>query len=260
MTASLFNRKILVTRDALQAAAFIQKIETVGAQALLFPTVKIAGPQSWADCDRILKSVGRFDWIVFSNANGVRYFMDRAQNFGLRNLPLRIAVVGTKTAEALSQYNLKADLIPRKFTAAGLLQEFNRLNMKGQKVLWPTSNLGRSELPLGLKKLGAEVTTIEAYRTLPNDQLDAELMRRQIAAGELDALTFFSPSAFRFFVDLLGRDMLEIIRQTQTPVAVIGPTTQRAVEKAGLTVDILPSQSTEDDLLQVLIDYFARNK
>jgi len=260
VSVPLCNRTILVTRDAPQAAAFIHKLKAAGAQALRFPTIKITGPQSWAECDRILQSVERYDWIVFSSANAARYFLDRAQNTDLRNLPLRIAAVGSRTAKVLRQYGLKTDLIPREFTAAGLLREFGVVNMRGLKVIWPTSNLGRSELPQGLTKLGAEVTTVEVYRTLPNDQLNPEPLRRQISAGGPDVLTFFSPSAFRFFVDLLGRDIPEMIRNKHIPVAVIGPTTQRAVETAGLTADIVPTQSTEDELLRVLIEYFARNK
>ncbi len=64
-----------------------------------------------------------FDWLVFTSSNGVRFFIERLEALGrdLRALGhLRIAAIGPATAEALSEFHLRADLVPDAYRSESL--------------------------------------------------------------------------------------------------------------------------------------------
>jgi uroporphyrinogen-III synthase len=149
------------------------------------------------------------------------------------------------------------DLVPEEFSAAGILRSLQKIDIKGKRFLLPTSNIGREELQKGLCGRGALVDKLTAYRTVPNRDLDVEGMRRRIRAGEIDCITFFSPSAFNFFVDIMGRPVVADIAAGSIKIAAVGPVTARAVRAMDLAVDIQPAVSQEDDLVLALIDYYS---
>ena len=58
------------------------------------------------------------DVIVFCSQNGVQFFLDRLSQLGkdVRELAgVQIAVVGSKTAQSLREYQLRADILPTDF-------------------------------------------------------------------------------------------------------------------------------------------------
>jgi len=87
------------------------------------------------------------------------------------------------------------------------------------------------------------------YRTLAAD-VDGEALRARLVAGELDALTFTSPSTVRAFADLLDDDARRAARACQ--VAAIGPTTAEALRREGFEVDVVPEQATVAGLVAAL--------
>jgi uroporphyrinogen-III synthase len=63
--------------------------------------------------------LSEYDWIVFSSANAVRFFCERAAALGQGRAAfahLRI-VAGPATAEALARYGLAASVVPAPFSA-----------------------------------------------------------------------------------------------------------------------------------------------
>ena len=52
-------------------------LEDMGAEIILFPTVEIVPPQTWDGLDNAIDEVNSYDWIIFTSANGVRYFFSR---------------------------------------------------------------------------------------------------------------------------------------------------------------------------------------
>ena len=84
-------------------------------------------------------------------------------------------------------------------------------------------------------------------------------MADQLRHGKIDCLTFFSPSAFRFFLEILPDPAVRTIQAAQSVIAAIGPTTASAIEEAGLTVTMQPDNSTAEQLLDVIVNYFNRH-
>ena len=82
---------------------------------MLLPTIRILPPADWSTVDETLNRLGDFDWLVFTSANGVAFFLNRLGETGgdLRRLGhLRLAVIGPATAKALKRFHLNTDVIP----------------------------------------------------------------------------------------------------------------------------------------------------
>src|SRR5262249_10279602 len=110
----LFGRRILVTRPNHQAEPMMRQLERLGAVAYSLPAVAISEPGDWAPVDRVIADLACFDWLVFTSSNGVHAFISRLRHLGrdLRALGgLRLAAIGPGTADALSGYQLNADLV-----------------------------------------------------------------------------------------------------------------------------------------------------
>jgi uroporphyrinogen-III synthase len=257
MAKPLENKKIVITRSENQAGGLVKQIEALGGLGVIFPTIKIRDADSWQACDNALRNIDTFDWIVFTSANAVYYFYQRAEKFEVRGAGTKIAAVGSKTAKALDRYGVTIDLEPDEFSARGLMTAFENYDLIGKRLLLPASNLSRYELFDGLRERGAAVERIEVYQTLPNDALDAEGMTRWMRNGDVDCLTFFSPSAFDFFVDLMGESVIELLKEGSVAIAAIGPTTAKAIEKRKLAVAIQPDRSTEEDFIKALFAYYS---
>ncbi|HES60166.1 MAG TPA: uroporphyrinogen-III synthase, partial [Caldithrix sp.] len=134
MDKPLRDRKIIITRDKDQADDLVKSLETYGAECLVFPTIKISTPDDWTDCDAALQNINQYDWIIFSSANGVRYFWNRARELNSKAYKNKIAVVGKKTLRELESFGFKADLIPETFSAAGLIESFQNKNINGARI------------------------------------------------------------------------------------------------------------------------------
>src|SRR5258707_7665537 len=168
-----------------------------GAIPVVLPLVSFADPEDFAPLDAAITEIQQFDWIIFTSAQAVRAVVKRGEELK-RSLiqsgsKLRIASVGPVTAEAARQARLRVDYVAETHTGAALAEELgNRL--QGAKVFLPRSDRSNPELPLALKRHGAKLTEVIAYRTLRPTATD-ERNLRQIADGAADAVLFFSPSA-----------------------------------------------------------------
>src|SRR6185437_10972765 len=140
----LFGKRVVVTRPADEAERAAASLEALGAEALVAPTVTIGPPEDVAPLDRAIDRLGEFDWLVFTSANGVRYFLDRLESRGrdLRALGhLKLAAIGPATAEALARYRLRADLVPDAFRSEALAEALAGA-AAGQRILLARADRG----------------------------------------------------------------------------------------------------------------------
>ena len=124
----LFGQRVLVTRPAHQAAGMVRKLEHLGAVVSRMPVVEIRELADFAAVDRALDQLraGAWDWLVFTSANGVHALLRRLDAVGrdLRDLgSVKLAAIGPKTAAALREYRLRADLVPAStFSSEGMVE------------------------------------------------------------------------------------------------------------------------------------------
>ena len=106
-----------------------------------------------------------------------------------------------------------------------------------------------------MRKAGAKVTEVIAYRTVGPGSLDHDLIA-SIRAGQADAVTFFSPSAFREFQNLLGAEALASW-DSRVAFAAVGRVTAEAIRAANLPVAVEAEEATTASLIEGLENYFA---
>lgn len=253
----LFGRRVVITRARAQSSELVRELESLGAEVIEFPTIKIIPPQSWQALDRAITDIAKYDWIVFTSVNGVEMFQQRLNHYDrdVRKLAkTKIAAIGPATAERLRLIGVRADLIPEKFVAEELAALIRKQGtLKGQRFLLPRADLARSLLKDELEKSGAIVDEIVAYRTTlaaaDKDKVLHELNNRKI-----DAITFTSSSTVSNFVDMVGKDQLNCL--DDVVVACIGPITQNTAEQLGIDATITAQEYTIPALVDEIVSYF----
>lgn len=255
----LAGRRIVITRARHQAASLARAIEALGGEVIEFPTIEIREPASYAPLDRAISEIERYDWLIFTSANGVREFWQRFQRPGRSAGDLsavRIAAIGPATADALRGLGLRADLVPGEYRAEAILREMDPQALRGKRVLLPRAAGSRDVLPKTLSEWGAEVDEVEAYRTVGVEG-DSSWLRARILDGGVDAITFTSSSTVRHFVErFAGEDPAGLL--SGVVVACIGPITRRTAQELGLKVSLVSGVYTVDGLARALADYFQQ--
>ncbi len=257
----LFGKRIVVTRSRGQASVFAEMLIDRGATTIELPTIDVVPPTSWDELDKAIRDIESYDWIIFTSANAVRFFMERLRELGLDIRMLKgigICTVGPKTAESLGTFGLRADLIPAEFKAEGVLAALGNEKVKGKKFLIPRAKVAREIIPDKLKEMGANVTVATAYE---NVKPTADVVRaiQLFKDKKISAVTFTSSSTVHNFVEMIGRKgYKELINGVS--VACIGPVTAKTAEEYGMKVDVMPKDYTIPAFVDALVDYYYNKK
>lgn len=194
------------------------------------PIVKCVGLGDYSKLDGMLKGLGRFNWLIFTSANGVKFFFERLRLKGLdaRALcSLKVAVIGKTTGLRLTSFGISADLVARTESSAGLLEEFKRLDMRDKNVFLPQATAASGELAQGLLGMGAAVEEVPVYQTIEIEPADVDL-------EYIDKILFTSGSTVRAFVKKFGQVPARI------KACCLGEPTQAEARKHGIDAEILP--------------------
>jgi uroporphyrinogen III methyltransferase/synthase len=255
----LAGRRIVITRAPEQAEELIRRLENAGARVLLLPMVRFAALEDTSELDNAIAGLGEFDWIIFTSANAVRFFLGRCRELGRWALlgRLQIAVVGAVTRESLEAEGLAAAFLPREFSGASLAAEVAP-KITGKRVLLPRSDRANEALPEALRTAGVVVRDVVTYRTAEPESIDGGIINA-LRRGEADVITFFSPSAFQNFGHAVGTESAREIG-TRVAFAAVGPTTAAAIRAAGVEVSVESSTATSEALAEALVSYFARGR
>jgi uroporphyrinogen III methyltransferase/synthase len=259
----LFGKRVLVTRPREQAGELVDLLEAMGAEAIEAPMIRILPPEDFGPLDDACARAGRFDWIIFSSANAVDAFMERLLESPADARALggvKLCGVGPATAEHLADYGLKADLTPAEYRAEAILRELTeRGGVRGLKVLLPHADIGRELLADELRKQGAEVEEVIAYRTIAveADREGDPDIYRMLLERSVDVVTFTSASAVRNFVRILGAEPAADLLGS-TVVACIGPVTAEAAAQANIQTTIQPANYTIPALVDAIAKYFEQ--
>ena len=261
----LFGKRVLVTRPRDQAAELVDLLEAMGAEAIEAPMIRIAPPDDYGPLDDACNRAGTFDWIIFSSANAVDSFIQRllATPHDLRSLrSVKLCAVGPATAERLAKYGLKVDLTPAEYRAESVLNALAMgRELQGSKVLLPRADIGRELLADELRKQGADVTEVIAYRTVivePEREGEPDIYR-MLLERRIDVVTFTSASAVRNFVKVLGAEPAADLLGT-TIVASIGPVTAEAATQCNIQTTIMPAAYTVPALVDAIADFFEKQR
>jgi uroporphyrinogen III methyltransferase/synthase len=254
----LLGKKILVTRARDQSSQFAARLRNLGAEVIEYPTIEILPPPSWDGLDRAINGLRSYDWIIFTSANGVNFFWQRLTDKRKNSsflFPLKICAIGPATAKELKKKGIGVDYVPKEFVAESILQGFRKIMIQGKRILLARAKVARDVLPKGLRKMGAEVDVVEAYRTV-KPRGGKKRLKQLLTDGKMDIITFTSSSTVNHFTEPLNEDDLKKLLRGIT-IACIGPITAQTAKKWGMRVQIQPKQYTIAALTQAIADYFA---
>jgi len=250
----LSGRRILVTREAQQAEGLAGLLTEHGGEVIVFPTIKIAGPDDSSPLDQALDRIGQYNWIIFTSTNGVKFFFGRMNErlIDIRDLKgIKLGAIGPKTREALEKLGLRVSLTPPEYIAEEIVVSIKGMIKTGDRILLPRSDKARKFLKEALAGLGAEVEEVIAYRTCTAGG-DPDYLRRMLEQGLIHLITFASPSAVHNFMQLFGGpELTALIRNIQ--VACIGPVTAQAAVGSGLRADIVAREYTSEGLVEAIL-------
>jgi uroporphyrinogen-III synthase len=259
----LAGRNILITRASDQTESLVRELEARGAKPVLQPMISFHPPGDFAPLDKALRDLRSFDWLLLTSANAVRALLDRSRSLAVDVMnsfaAVRIAAVGPVTAEVARAAGLHVSHVAAKHQGTALAEEF-ATELASKRILLPRSNLGSSDLPDALRRLGAHVTEVIAYRTFAAEP--AGEGQNQFSSGNLEAILFFSPSAVRNFLNWdegKGGQVLRSISDLsrKTAVVAVGPVTATALREAGLRNIVQASNTTIPAVIEALEGFFA---
>ena len=257
---SLSGRRIAVTRAREQSPELAAKLNALGADVIELPLITISKEIDKEVLHDVLSELGSYDWIVFTSANGVRFFFeeffriyDDIRALGL----LRFAAIGDTTANAIAAHHLKIECQPKVATAAALAEALIATgSLDSAKLLVITGNLNREELVTKLEESRAIVDCLQVYKTEQTD-LSTEPVAADFRARGADAILFASSSAVQSFVDQAGA--LKLAAEARRPLAgSIGPQTSETMKKVGMPIDFVAKTPSLDALIEALVKKLSR--
>jgi uroporphyrinogen III methyltransferase/synthase len=241
----LYGRTIAVTRARAQASGLAARLRELGAEVVEAPAIRIRGLPG-----EIPAALPHYDLVCLTSPNGVACLFERLAAAGLDARALhraRIAAIGPGTARALSERGIRADVVPERFVAEGLVDAL--ADVEVTRALVARAAEARDVLPDALRERGAEVDVLALYETVPEPLTDAQ--RR--ALGHADYVTFTSSSTVRFFFEQAGDALAPGAR-----LASIGPVTSETLRELGHEPAFEAERHDIDGLVEALIADAAR--
>ena len=254
-TPVLAGRRIAVTRAREQSPELTAKLTALGAEVVELPLIHVSKQIEQGPLSDVMLELGGYDWIVFTSANGVRYFFEEFRRVfdDIRSLGLlRIACVGDATARAIKAMHLKVECQPKEATAEMLAEALIETgSLDSGKVLVITGNLNREVLVKKLEAARAIVDQLQVYRTEVND-LSAEPAATDFRARGADAILFASSSAAQSYAE--QTKAIRLATGAKRPLAgSIGPQTSDTMRKNQIAVDFEAKTPSLEALIEALV-------
>ena len=250
----------VIARAESDAAAMVQPLEGLGARVLSAPAIRVGPIAGKGPLDTAIRTLERFDWLVFTSGNGVRYFIERLFELGfdLRALGrLKIAAIGPATAARLRDVGLVADLVPEKFRSEELAEALSR-EVGGKCVLLARADRGRTLLRDELESVASEVVQVPVYTNADAEKLPDDVIN-EIQNAKVDWVMLTSSAMARRFAALLPADLSPECRQ-KMKFASISPVTTGAARESGIEITVEATEFTIAGLIDAVIAFRKEQK
>ncbi len=246
----LVGQSILVTRPSEQMGPLSDRLIELGAGVRHQPAIEIVPPVDWTLVDTAISKLDQTDWLVFASANGVRYFLNRLFELGddTRSLGgLRLAAMGPQTARRLSEFHLRADLVPSEFRAESMRDALIG-KAAGKRLLLVRASRGRDLLADELSAAGVDVQQVVVYQSRDVTTPDPEIVQA-LEDGELTWTTVTSSAIARSLVSLFGQNL------RATKLASISPITSQTLRELGFEPAVEANVHTMAGLVDTIIEH-----
>jgi uroporphyrinogen-III synthase len=229
---SLAGKRVLVTRAAHQAAKLSELLRELGAEPVEVPVLEIRPPESYDPLDAALRNLIDYDWLVFTSANTVHAFAERAHQQGIALSAAKlaqVAAIGSATAAAAEKIGLTVRLTPKAYVAESLAAALGP-QISGERILLARAATARDVIPDALRAAGAHVDVVDAYRNVLPES--APQLLRAALATPIHAATFTSSSSVTHLAEAAHKAGIPF-PLSNVPAISIGPITSQTLRESG---------------------------
>ena len=229
---------MLVTRAVQQAGKLSDGLRALGAEPVEVPVLEIRLPDSFEPLDKAIgklepgQSSQPFDWLILTSANTVQIVAARCLllHIDVSEIKLlRVAAVGSATAEAARKAGFRVTVVPDSYNSEGVVAALGS-SIVAKRVLLARAKVARDVIPDALTAAGALMTVVDAYQTALPDGARETLV--EVLKVGVDAVTFTSSSTVR--------NLAEVAREAEmgfpfagVPGISIGPVTSATMREMG---------------------------
>jgi uroporphyrinogen-III synthase len=201
--------RLIVTRPPAQAAAWVAQLQALGLDAVALPLIGIAPVTDGALLQRAWAALGSYALVLFVSPNAVQQFFTWRGQAAWPAQALA-ASTGPGTTAALREAGVAPDCIAEpaadapSFDTEALWARLSSRDWRGQRVLIVRGEEGRDWFAETMRRHGAEVEFVAAYRRLAPqpDAASAALIAAALAAPQRHLWLFSSSEAIGHLVGM----------------------------------------------------------
>jgi uroporphyrinogen-III synthase len=210
---TLAGKTVVVTRPEAQAGTLCDAVEARGGRALRFPVLAVASPFDESELALAARRLDEYDLAFFVSPNAVEFALGYI--LARRQWPpgLAVATVGRGSERALRGAGFEAVIAPRQgFDSEAVLSlpEFSTVALSGRHVVVFRGDGGRELLGDEMKRRGARVDHVTAYRRYCPES-DIGSLLEAARAGSIDALVLTSSEGVRNLAQLAGAQGMSLL-------------------------------------------------
>jgi len=161
---------------------------------------------------------------------------------------LKIAAIGGSTKEALTVRGVIPDLVPKNSSSKSLVDAFRLEGNSEDSILLPRPKIATDILPKGLRQLGFNVESVEAYVTeIPYESGD---YIKSLFVKGLHIVSFTSSSTVR---NLFATG---VTIPEDCVTACIGPMTAKTLREFDVEPDVVADVHNVNGLATSIVEYY----
>jgi uroporphyrinogen-III synthase len=255
----LQGKRIVVTRARAQASSLVAGLSDLGAEVIELPTIETVPPDSYEQLDQALQNIAGYRWLIVTSVNTVRVLSERLATLGMAPsvfAPLRKVAIGSSTAKAMREKGIGADLIPEQYVAESLVAALGD-QVDGSRILLARATAARDVIPDELRRRGAVVDAVDAYRTvIPGGAVQK---MKQVFSDPLrppDAVTFTSSSTVKNFFTLWHEAGFAGVPERVAAIS-IGPVTSETLREYQWPPEVEAKTHEVAGVVEALVDKFT---
>ncbi|HEY3634064.1 MAG TPA: uroporphyrinogen-III synthase [Caldimonas sp.] len=192
--------RVLVTRPAAQAEAWVEQLRARGIDAEALPLIEIVAVDDRSALQAAWETLAEHSLVFFVSANAVQHFFAARPEPGAWPEGVVAAAPGPGTAAALRAVGWPDAAIvspatdAAQFDSEALWARLQGRNWRGARVLVVRGDGGRDWLADRLTEAGAQVDALSAYRRVATSFAGAARERLEAAVAGDDVVWLFSSS------------------------------------------------------------------
>ncbi len=251
----LKNKRVLVPRGKKEAGTFSELVQRWGGEPVEIPLLAFKPAEMTSEIENAIHHLPTYEWVIFTSNRTVETFLSYP---GVSHSDFnKIAAIGEKTAQVLTEKGLTVDFFPGEYVAEAFATEFTPMIGTGTKVLIPKGNLARHVISDRLKEKGAVVEEIIAYETYFPPESKA-ILTKKLIEHELDIIPFTSSSTVDHFMEVIQENHLND-ELSRFIFACIGPIAKKRAESYSLPVHVVPAVYTAEEMLKEIVSFIGHS-